>query len=239
MKKTKLTRNIAFTVICLILGLVLTWQYTSITHNQALASAENKRADDLMEQLLAEKKVTEELRKRNQELEQLKAKYESARGDDSKMIENLKSELERDKMIAGLVDVKGKGVIITLDNNNGSTVLDTDILKLINELRASDAQAISVNDERITAMSEIRSTGVTRGYIMINGRQMVAPYTIKAIADPDKIERALQMIGGQIEELEQYQLKVSIKKVDNVVIPKVRDDGTVIKTDLLTPVEQK
>ncbi|MDP4092655.1 MAG: DUF881 domain-containing protein [Bacillota bacterium] len=235
----KINKNIALTFVCIILGLVITWQLASINHNQTIASSENKRSDDLMQQLLAEKKTNDDLRQRNSELEQLKSKYESSKGDDNKMIENLKNELQRDQMIAGLIDVKGKGVVVTLENNENSTILDTDILKLVNELKASDAQAISVNDERITAMSEIRSAGIVRGYIMVNGKQMVAPFTIKAIADPDKLDRALEMIGGQVEELEQYQLKVTVKKSDNIVIPRVRDDGTVIRTDLLTPVEQK
>ncbi len=233
----KFTRNIALTFICILLGLVVAWQYTSINKNQAKATVQNQRVDDLMQQLLASKKTNEDLRQRNQELEQLKTKYEGAKGDDNKMIENLKDELQRDKMIAGLVDVKGKGIIITIENSSGATVLDTDLLKLVNELKASDAQAISINDERITAMSEIRSAGVTRGYIMVNSKQMISPFVIKAIADPDKLDSALKMIGGQIEELEGYQLKVTTKKADNLVIPKVRDDGTVIKTDLLAPAQ--
>jgi len=37
--------------------------------------------------------------------------------------------------------------------------------------------------------------------------------------------------------LKYYNIKVDIKKDDNVIIPAVRDDGTVLRYDLLTPVE--
>ena len=45
------------------------------------------------------------------------------------------------------------------------------------------------------------------------------------------------MIGGVVENLEGDGLKVSIKKSDEIIINKFVDDGTSIRTDLLTPVE--
>ena len=112
---------------------------------------------------------------------------------------------------------------------------ESNLLNVVNELRASDAQAISVNGERIVALSEIREAG--KKYFMINGKQVIAPFEIKAIADPQKLEHTLKMLGGVVSTLESiYQLKVDVKKVDDIVIPKVRNDGTVLKTDLLKPV---
>ncbi|MCR4435588.1 MAG: DUF881 domain-containing protein [Clostridiales bacterium] len=227
-------RNIAITLACIILGLMLAWQFKSITYNSKMASLENKREDELKDLLIAEKKKTEELSKRNAELEKENRDYENARGDDTKTVENLKKELERARIIAGLVDVKGKGLTITIDNSDTVNVDDTDILSVLNELRASDAQAISVNDERIVATSEVRVAG---RYIMVNNKQMLAPFVIKAIAEPDKVERALKMVGGVLERLEAYQLKVNIKQEESILIPRL--DSSVIKTNLLTPVAPK
>jgi uncharacterized protein YlxW (UPF0749 family) len=213
---------------------MLAWQFKSITYNSKMASLENKREDELKDLLIAEKKKTEELSKRNAELEKENRDYENARGDDTKTVENLKKELERARIIAGLVDVKGKGLTITIDNSDTVNVDDTDILSVLNELRASDAQAISVNDERIVATSEVRVAG---RYIMVNNKQMLAPFVIKAIAEPDKVERALKMVGGVLERLEAYQLKVNIKQEESILIPRL--DSSVIKTNLLTPVAPK
>lgn len=47
-------------------------------------------------------------------------------------------------------------------------------------------------------MTEIRGAG---DYIMINGKQFKAPFIIKAIADPDNLERSLMMIDGIVEGL--------------------------------------
>ena len=138
-------------------------------------------------------------------------------------------------MLAGLVDVCGKGIIIKLSNTEYGIVEQDDILKLLNELKASDVQALAVNGERIIATSEVREAG---GYIVINGKQFLSPFEIKAIAPQDKIENALTMVGGILEQLKElYKLNVEVQRVDKVVIPKIRDDGSAFSIDMLKIVE--
>ena len=46
------------------------------------------------------------------------------------------------------------------------------------------------------------------------------------------------MVGGILEQLRDlYKLKVEVQKVDNVVIPKIRDDGSAFSIDMLKTVE--
>lgn len=223
----KLWRNLVVMIVCMILGIMLAWQYKSISYNAQTASFENKRIEDLKDELLLEKKANEELRQRNDKLEKDISQYQLIRGNIDEEAQLMQQRLEDARIFAGLEDVKGKGVVITIDNYAG-TVQDMDILKVLNELRASDAQAISVNGERIVAMSEVREAG---NYIMINNEQMTSPYVIKAIAEPEKVEKALTILGGIVEELKLYQLKVRIEKSDEVVIPRI--DSALLKTDLL------
>lgn len=230
----KLARNIALTMVCIILGVMLAWQYKSINYNRNLASFQNKRTEELMADLIKLQNENKELRSRLQELKEENLKYEKYKTGSDQTAELLRNAVEKARIFAGLVDVKGKGLIVTLDNNEFATVHDEDIFDVINELRAAGAQAISVNEERIVAMSEVRQAG---NYILINGKQMEAPFVIKAISDPGELERSLTIIDGVVERLKDWQLKVTLKKSDEIIIPKVRDDGTVIKTDMLTPVE--
>ncbi len=230
----RLGRNIAITLICIVLGTMIAWQYKSINYNQGVSAFQNKRAEELIDDLIVLQNQNNDLRKRNEELQKEVSQYENAKAGDSQATQNLLNELETARIFGGLIDVKGKGVIITIDNGEEFDVLDMDILGVLNELRASDVQAISVNKERIVAMSEIRSAPP---YIMINGRQMIAPFVIEAIGDPERIQHSLKIINGIIEKLEELNLKVSIKQSDNIQIPKVRDDGTVIKIDYLNPVK--
>lgn len=230
----KIARNIALTMVCILLGIMLAWQYKSINYNQSMASFQNKRMDELKDDLIKLQNQKNDLQDRLKELEKENQTYEKVKAGDSEAAQQIQNNLQKARIFAGLVDVKGKGIIVTLDNNEMVFIKETDILDVVNEMRASGAQAISINDERIVAMSEIREAGQ---YIMINGKQTVAPYVIKAISDPDKLERSLRLLGGVIDSLKEWQLNVSIKQSDDIIIPRFVDDGTTIKTNLLTPVD--
>jgi uncharacterized protein YlxW (UPF0749 family) len=189
--------------------------------------------DELKDDYIQLQKQKNDLQDKLKELEKENQTYEKVKAGDSEAAKQIQDNLEKARIFAGLTDVKGKGIIVTLENNGYLYVEDGDILNVINELRASGAQAISVNDERIVGMSEIREAGQ---YIMINGKQTVSPFVIKAISDPDTLERSLRLIGGVLQSLEDAQLKVDVKQSDNITIQRFVDDGTEIKTDLLTPV---
>ena len=230
----KITRNIALMVVCIILGVMLALQYKSVNYNQSMASFENMRLDELKNELITMQNQKNSLQERLAELEDENQTYAKVKAGDSEASQQIQNSLKKARIFAGLETVKGEGIIVTLDNYASIMVMDYDILNIVNELRASGAQAISVNDERIVAMTEIREAGP---YVMINGRQFKAPFTIKAIADPDDLEHSLTLIGGVVEILEEDLLNVTIKKEDEVVINKFVDDGTTIKTDLLTTLE--
>ena len=230
----KVARNIAMMVVCILLGIMLSLQYKSVNYNQRMSSLENKRAEELKEELIKLQNQRNELQDRLMKLEEENQTYARVKSGDSEAVQQIQNNLKKARIFAGLETVKGAGIIVTLDNNEFIHVMDYDILNVVNELRASGAQAISVNDERIVAMTEIRDAGQ---YIIINGKQFKAPFVIKAIADPDDLERSLTLMGGVLEYLEEEQLKVSIKKADEIIIGKFIDDGTSIKTDLLIPVE--
>lgn len=226
----KFARNLSITLVCIILGVMLAWQYRSIVNNNKKESYQNVRLENVKDELIAQKEHNEDLRKRNEELQKQIKEYENSQGNLNQLEKNLETELERVRLIAGLTDVQGPGLVITLKYVGDESVRENAILRFINELKAAEAQAISIENERIVAMSEIKKAG---DYIVVNGKQMLSPFTIKAIADPEKLENSLTMLYGIVEELEVYQMKVTIEKSDNITIPKVRDDGSVLKYDLL------
>jgi uncharacterized protein YlxW (UPF0749 family) len=230
----KISRNIAMTVVCIILGVMISLQYKSVNYNQSMASYENMRLDELKNELILLQNQKSSLQERLEELEAENQTYAKVKAGDSEAAQQIQNSLKKARIFAGLETVKGAGLVVTLDNYATIKVQDYDILNIVNELRASGAQAISVNDERIVAMTEIREAGK---YVMINGKQFKAPFVIKAIADPDNLEHSLTMIGGVVELLKEDLLNVTLKKEDEIIIKKFVDDGTTIKTDLLTAVE--
>ena len=228
----KIFKTISLTAVCLVMGIIVAWQYRSVKMNQVLAQYEKKSVSEIIEELLVEKNNNENLKQRLQELQKEVDTFKSGEMDVKENIEALQQQVLAARIKAGLETVKGAGLIITIEAGGLKTVEDRHIEELINELKASDVQAISVNDERIVAMSEIRKAG---DYIMVNGNQLVPPYTIKAIGHADNMERSLKLLGGVLEKFQIYEFKTSIKKDDNVVIPAVREEY--IKIDRLTPVQ--
>lgn len=233
--KRSISRNIAITAICLILGLMVAWQYRSINYDESIASYENLRVETLKEDLIRLQKSNAELRSQLAKLQEEVRLYETAHAGSDEAYRNLLRELDTVRVFAGMTDVKGKGVIVTLEDDF-FTVIGRDIQLVVNELRAAGAQAISINEERVVAMTEIRDVSP---YIMINGRQVTSPIVIKAIGNPEQLEHSLKMIGGVVEVLEFEQIKVTVKKSDEIIIPKILEDSAVLKTDLLTPTTPK
>ena len=220
--------NFFVAVMCMILSMTLALQLKSTYNNSKLDKSTSVRMEVLKDELLATKNLNEGLRSRNEELVNQIKEYENDKGNYTLYEKNLKMELERARMIAGLVDVEGKGIVIKIDNSDGEVEQD-DILRLLNELKACDAQAMSVNGERIISTSEVRKAG---------RKQFLAPFEIKAIAPQDKVENAISMIGGILEELrELYKLNVDVRKIDKIIIPKIKDDGSSFNVDMLRKVE--
>ncbi|MFI9638451.1 DUF881 domain-containing protein [Micromonospora sp. NPDC051925] len=92
----------------------------------------------------------------------------------------------------GLGRVRGDGVVVRLadapvqddgavtgDSGAGpSRVIYSDLQKVANDLWASGAEAISINGQRLTATSTIRSAGAA---ILVDFRPVTSPYEVSAI----------------------------------------------------------
>lgn len=132
---------------------------------------------------------------------------------------HLNGELTQAEILAGTVPVKGPGVTVTWSNGSAPVayqITDIDLLLLVNELRAAGAEAISINGQRITAQTEIRSAA---NYILINQAQTQAPFTVKAIGQPQALSGALTLAGGLYDESQQEGLSMTITKDQSVDIP--------------------
>lgn len=213
--------QISIMIVCLIVGIMLSVQFKT-TENYDPQMRET-RFEDLTNKLNA---ITEERDALAQEVISLRGKLTNI-NNDQEAVADLQQELEKMNMVAGMVPIKGSGVIVTLNDSSRSVqpgenpnyllVHDNDLLTIVNELRASGAEAISINDERITAMSEIRCAGTT---ILVNWNKIAPPFEIRAIGDPVVLESGISIKGGYLESLKGlYGIGVQIQTSDNVEIP--------------------
>ena len=130
------------------------------------------------------------------------------------------------KLQAGLLPLEGQGVIVTMDdstskvradeNPNLYVIHDDDILRVINELRAAGAEAISINGQRLIATSEIRCAGPT---LSVNNVRSAPPYEISAIGDKNSLEKSIRMRGGVEETLKVWGIRLKVESSDEIYIP--------------------
>ena len=95
---------------------------------------------------------------------------------------------------------------------------DDDLILIVNALKVSGAEAISINDERIINMSDM--VDINESFIKINGQRIVAPYIIKAIGNQSYLESSLISNGGPVDEMKKIGQDVSITKSNKVIVPK-------------------
>lgn len=197
--------------ICFLLGFMISVQVRTAQEN-VKTSTQYQRIEKLSDMLL----------RTEQERDELKAEIVRLKEGG-----NLRKEFpERINFLAGTTAVKGPGVVVSIedskkiisnsDNTNLYIIHDEDILKVINELRAAGAEAISLNDQRLISTSEIRCAGPT---ISVNNTRVAAPFVIKAIGNAKSMEDAIKMRGGVAETLSVWGIQVDIKKDNNIVIP--------------------
>lgn len=167
--------------------------------------------------------ILKEIDKVNTELQE---RIEKATENNSEL-EDAKNQINEGNRMIGLAEVTGSGVVIsiadseinpnTVLNSNNLVVHDKDILKIVNELKNAGAEAISINEQRVTLTTSIICGG---NIININGERIGSPFIIKAIGLPEALAN-LSRPGGYLNNLEQdRKLKVSLKKVNDITIPK-------------------
>ena len=125
---------------------------------------------------------------------------------------------------SGTTPARGPGVEVVADDAPNATsdrqkVLDSDLQKLVNGLWHAGAEAISINGQRLTALSAIRFAGTA---IAVNFVSLSPPYRVLAIGNPDTLpSRFLASTSGQtwLDLKSQIGLKFSMKTQTSLRLP--------------------
>ncbi|MCR2042889.1 DUF881 domain-containing protein [Anaerosalibacter massiliensis] len=225
----KVEGRVAIALVCVFLGVILAIQFKTVSQTIGTGVLPTQKSQQLAIEL---KKIQEErdgLRKEIDDIEEKISQYEKGESEKNVYTENLYKDLEKYRMFAGYADLKGPGVVLEINDppmdvqlgEESSIIDDYDIiLQIISVLNASEAEAISINDQRYTAYTEVVRAG---NHIEVNGVSVGAPIVIKAIGDPSLLESSLIFKGGILWYLENYSdYIVQLKQEKNIEIPKYR-----------------
>jgi len=141
------------------------------------------------------------------------------------------------ELAAGTVPVTGPGIVVTLDDRpeavegepestlprgeveGDGRVLDRDLQELVNGLWVAGAEAISIDDLRLTARTAIRSAGEA---VLVDFRPLSPPYVVRALGDPGRLEAAF--VDGEAGRAlatytALYGLRMEVRGEDALTLP--------------------
>lgn len=192
-KNARLIRTTALTFVCFVLGILIAMQYKNIREMKAKDELSYNTIYEYQRELI---KMQEEIDTLSKEKAELQTKVEMfEKGIPTQQVEHLQNELKNVKTFAGLTKVTGAGLEIEIELSNPSDLPTAGslILLLLNELKSSSAQAISVNGVRLVSMSDVRVVG---NALTIDGQVYGQPIYISAIGEPISMNSAITMRDG-------------------------------------------
>ncbi|MGV9457257.1 DUF881 domain-containing protein [Streptomyces sp. NPDC003635] len=140
-------------------------------------------------------------------------------------------------ILAGAVEVHGPGVKLVVNDAKDSSgggdgdprettgfsdtgrVRDRDMQRVVNGLWESGAEAISINGQRLTALSAIRAAGDA---ILVDNKPLVPPYTVLAVGDGEQLSSRFQdsADGLYLHALqENFGIRTGISTEDDLRLP--------------------
>lgn len=181
----------------------------------------------LREALLKEKELQSTLIREIRSNEEKLAAYESKRKQSKEQV--LRETLEELKVEAGLTEITGPGLVLTIepiyeDIKLGTTVasLSPDLLKrMLNELNMYDAKHISVDGQRIINSTVIRDIN---GETKIDGHTLDSlPIDVKIVVEDMKTANKLynrMQVSKSAEEFFIDNLRVTVSNPElNITVP--------------------
>jgi len=198
------------TVVAAILGLLIVVQLHGQTGGSELQS---KSAQELTSIITSENTENDRLRAEITTLQDQLARLQTDRSNGATSVDQIESELGRIRAWAGLDPIAGRGVEIMISGDINAAAVDD----LLNELRNAGAEAISIEDIRVIAMT---SVGGVPGSLDVEGFLIRDPFTVRAIGRPETLVGSLTRVGGIIAQLSATNptVLVDVKPVNQPMI---------------------
>lgn len=229
MNQLQKNKYLTFTLLAFMTGILLMMAiHTQSAVIKSQGENKNKAIIDMIESLETELDDLEQaISTTRSEIETIESEQVTAE-ENSEAMQKMLSGL---RVRAGLTEVTGPGIVITLeDNETGAAqakaqnpnyfvpenfiIHDKNLLYLVNAL-GLHAEAISINNQRIVTTSHIRCVGTV---IMVNSSRMAPPYEIKAIGVPEILEACITS-SGEYKGLKAREMPIKITKQEEITLP--------------------
>ena len=188
--------------------------------------AENSLRDEYLKLKERTDNLTKQVEEQSKRLDRIRE--QATQNDDS--YTEVEEEINLNNNLLGTTKLVGQGIEVLVQDDPTATrdsigifddisehiVHDADLRVLVNELKNAGAEAISINGQRLVNTTAITCIG---NVIKINDEKITSPFTIKAIGLSEMLA-GIDRPGGYVEKLREYGIVVTIKKSNEVEIPK-------------------
>lgn len=218
--------TVALGIVGLILGIVLSMRWKAQAQNTVPVEAGVRSSAAASIKRLEEEQKS--LRARLTELQKELELYQGIAVARNDSLAEIAQDLDNQRILAGLVPMKGPGVKVVLDDSTKSPAPGDDLSNyivheyqlrdVVNLLWEGGAEAMSLNNERIVGSTSIYCVGST---ILVNNTRLSPPYEIAAIGNAASMENLLNRSTSltKIKSLaRQYGLQFRIQRAKEVTV---------------------
>ena len=230
-KNSKFTRKqLIILIVCITTGFIIGYSYKLTKNHEKVNSSYLDQEDSYREDLIQQQERNKELAEELNGLQTQLREYEKSFAENENAYEHLIDEAEKLRLILGNIPAKGPGLQVTLKDNdynpnssnpNEYIVHESHVLAVVNELKISGAESISINGQRLKSNSYIRCNGPV---ITIDGKQYPAPFVIEAVGNSDTLVSALKIVGGVMDQLLVDNIVVTIEEKNLIQMPSISDE---------------
>jgi uncharacterized protein YlxW (UPF0749 family) len=196
---------------------------TQVRETSTSGNLENSRPEDLLVVLDSltrrEASIRDEISALQGTLATLR---QSGSGSDAAVAE-AQERLSALSIQIGTVAARGPGVTLTIDDTDAGVGAEV-LLDALQELRAAGAEALQIDGGGVAVRIGVDSwMAGPAGRVVVDGRELRAPYTFTAIGDPATLEAALNIPGGVIDTVARNGASSRVERSDQVTVSALRD----------------
>ena len=226
MKKN--VNNIVIGICTIVIGylLAVNFDFKGTEFYMQLNAKEYKSAQEEKNKLM---KQVDALKKSNEQTAEKISIYSNNDGKNEKIVKDMKDQIEYYGMVTGNNEVKGTGIKILatdgeIDYNTASDyekrskiIHDYDMNNIINAIRTAGAEAISINNHRVSLTTTVQCNGAF--LLFEDGSLEMAPFNIYAIGDPETLKLALTQEGSYLKKLQARGIKIEFESSPEIKMP--------------------
>lgn len=196
--------------VAMLIGLLGVGQLNSQARPNEVSSLTAPELSTLIETLTARNR---ELRTGLADIREQLRQYQLSGPQSESALQVSREDLRRISAFGGLAAVDGQGIVMDVDGDLDAIALND----LINELRNAGAEAIAVDDVRVTAGS-VATEGPRA--LELDGVEVGQRFTLRAIGSPDGLFGAMQRPGGIISQLKLFiRATIQIRQTETLELP--------------------